>query len=318
MSDSEESSGWSALDTPIRRLRLLSRLAIALLLDLIDISRAGRQVIDTLLLGVIVQANRTAASGGDAAAPGASLRPITVSGVAASLGLPFETTRRRVRKLVDEGLCRAVSGGVIVPSAVLGRPDFQAASGRLYARLQLFYHEVSDLNLLPELPAARAAPADDARLVVTTVALAGEYVLREVAGLLETMGGPLDGLIAFEVFRANTAHFPHYLRGGEGYAAEDMVEDDRRRPVRVAEVAARLGMPHETVRRHVLRLVDSGVCRRAPGGVIMPAEVFARANVRTAVFSNAANLHRLFAALARLGVLELWERTRGNAPQPGS
>ncbi|MDE2488122.1 MAG: ArsR family transcriptional regulator [Alphaproteobacteria bacterium] len=142
------------------------------------------------------------------------------------------------------------------------------------------------------------------------VRLLTDYVLRETAGLLASMGGVMDGLIAWEVFRGNTAGFPHHLRGGEGYAAQDMVADDFRRPVKVAEVAERAGMPHETVRRHVGVLVEAGVCRRVSAGLIVPAEVFARDNVRSAVFGNAANLRRLLAQLSALGVLQLWDSER--------
>ena len=319
MSESARSSPSVELDSPIRRLRLLSRLAIALLLDLIGIARGGRRMIDTLLIGVIVQANLGGTGGaterqatGEAAGalPDELRRPIAINAIAASLGLPFETVRRRVRKLADQGLCRLVSGGVIVPAAVLATTECEAMGLRAHERLRAFFYEVSDLALLDELPGAAVRLEAGARPTALAIRLAGEYVLREIDGLMESLGGPVDGLIAFAVFRANTAHFPHHLRGGEGYAAEDMVEDSRRRPVRLVEVAARLGMPQETVRRHLVRLVDRGVCRRVSDGFVIPGEVFAREDVRRAVFNNAANLRRLMGGLARLGVLDLWERRR--------
>ena len=301
------------IDTPIRRLRLLSRLAVFLLLDLVDIARGGRHVLDTLLMSVMVQANLAgiAPNGASEAVPtDEMLRPISVNALAGSGALPFETVRRRVKKLADEGLCRFVGGGVIVPPEVLGRPGYFEKGERAYDRLRAFYYEVSDLGLLAELP----GPSDDIQAddyaLSAAVRLATDYVLRETAGLLTAMGGVMDGLIAWEVFRANTAEFPHHLRGGEGYAAEDMVADDWRRPVSVSAVAARVGMPTETVRRHLGLLLKAGVCTRVEGGLIVPAEVFAREPVRTAVFGNAANLQRLFAQLSALGVLQLWDRRR--------
>jgi DNA-binding transcriptional ArsR family regulator len=291
------------LDTPIRRLRLLSRLAVYLLLDLVDIARGGRHVLDTLLISVIVQANH-------AAPTDETLRPISVNALAASGGLPFETVRRRVRKLAEEGLCRFVDGGVIVPAAVLSRPGYFEKGERAYERLRAFYYEVSDLGLVSDLPPPSDELAADDYPLATAMRLLTDYVLRETAGLLASMGGMIDGLIAWEVFGANTAHFGHHLRGGEGYDARDMVADERRRPVTVTTVAAELGMPQETVRRHVARLVEAGTCRRVAGGLIVPAEVFAREHVRSAVFGNAANLQRLCVQLSALGVLRLWDRTR--------
>lgn len=320
MSDSVLGPSPGELDTPIRRLRLLSRLAIALLLDVIEIARGGRHMIDALLIAVIVQANRggvadrsdfQVAYGGSAnVTPDDRRRPIAINALAASLGLPFETVRRRVRNLSEAGVCRTVSGGVIVPSAVLGLLDEGQKRRRAYERVRAFFYEVSDLGLMPELAPPSAHLGANADPLATTILLTAEYVLREIAGLLETMGGPVDGLIAFEIFRANTAHFPHHFRGGEGYGAQDMVDDSHRRPISAAAVAALVGMPEETVRRHIVRLIDRGVCQRVRDGVIMPAAVYARADVREAIFANAANLRRLFAGLSRFGVLQQWERLR--------
>ena len=46
-------------------------------------------------------------------------RPVNMNSLAASLALPWETTRRHVHGLVDEGLCLKVDGGVIVPADAL-------------------------------------------------------------------------------------------------------------------------------------------------------------------------------------------------------
>jgi hypothetical protein len=46
-------------------------------------------------------------------------RPISVLALANALGIPYETTRRNVKKLERAGLCVSQKGGVIVPSVVL-------------------------------------------------------------------------------------------------------------------------------------------------------------------------------------------------------
>jgi predicted ArsR family transcriptional regulator len=89
-----------------------------------------------------------------------------------------------------------------------------------------------------------------------------------------------------------------------------MVDDEIRQPVTVAGLADRIGLPHETVRRHVVRLEGLGALERRPGGFIAPAAALGRPELQQAVIGNVANLQRLFAALAQLGVLDLWNEAR--------
>lgn len=58
----------------------------------------------------------------------ASRRPVSLSAIARSLGLSIETTRRHVMRLDRDGfLARTPSGGVVVSSAHLDRPDLREA-----------------------------------------------------------------------------------------------------------------------------------------------------------------------------------------------
>jgi len=57
-------------------------------------------------------------------------RPISVSALARSLGLPVETTRRHVVKLAAGGYVRRTpNGGVIITSDILVRDDIQKVAG---------------------------------------------------------------------------------------------------------------------------------------------------------------------------------------------
>ncbi len=47
--------------------------------------------------------------------PDSMRRPISVLGVAESLSLPYETTRKHIERLIEAGHCKRVKGGVIVP-----------------------------------------------------------------------------------------------------------------------------------------------------------------------------------------------------------
>jgi DNA-binding Lrp family transcriptional regulator len=72
-------------------------------------------------------------------------RPITVSRLAVSLGMPFETARRHVRRLTDAGICIRTDGGLIVPQEVLDRPE--AAMSAL-ANLRYVRKFVRDLMVI--------------------------------------------------------------------------------------------------------------------------------------------------------------------------
>ena len=312
-------------------VRLTSRLAIAYLLDMASIARGERHLLDTLLMATISQANvaqisrqadlQVAYAAPDAPPPDELRRPVTINALATSLRLPFETVRRHVRGLIREELCRAVEGGVIVHTAVVSTPLYlrQALAG--YARLIEFYVQMRDLGLLGELPPPSVELGADIVPIRTVARVSTDYLLRVVDTLTRSMGDLLDGLILFEVVRSNTEHLPADLRGGDGAAPEDFIADDLRRPVRITAIAARMGLPIETVRRHAGALIERGYCLRTPAGLLVPAAVLARPAVLNGMGENIANLQRMFAALSQLGVLTVWDRARPpatDAAQPQS
>jgi hypothetical protein len=64
----------------------------------------------------------------DDVAPDALRQPVSVYSVSQALNLPYETTRRHIQLLIDEGLCRRIKGrGIIVTAAALSSPAMIAA-----------------------------------------------------------------------------------------------------------------------------------------------------------------------------------------------
>jgi len=53
--------------------------------------------------------------------------------VAKVLGLTYETARRHVKRLVDDGLCLRLERGLLIPAEVLTRPEFMRANTRTLA-----------------------------------------------------------------------------------------------------------------------------------------------------------------------------------------
>lgn len=83
----------------------------------------------------------------DRMAPDEMRQPVSVYALAKGLGLPYETTRRYVAKLLDEGLCvKSDKGGIIVPGSVLASPRMTSLATRHYAQILKFVGMVNDFS----------------------------------------------------------------------------------------------------------------------------------------------------------------------------
>lgn len=297
--------------------RLVGRLSIAFILDFIEMGRGDRPLIDGLLLVAVVQANvmqavrepelQRAHGPYEAPLPDELRRPVSVSAIANSLRLPYETVRRRIGQLAREGLCVVTPAGVYVPQQALSSPAHMAGAFAAYERLRAFYYRLRDLDVLPEFP-AQAEPAEPDVLVRAILQLFADYFLRTVDAVTQNVDDLVGGLVLLGIFRANTEHIPDTEQGGEEPGQH--VPVSLRRPVSATALADRLRLPRETVRRHVARLLADGRCERAPGGlVITPRPLWL-----PVVGENQAHLRRMFAGLAQLGVLSAWDEAR---PPPG-
>jgi DNA-binding Lrp family transcriptional regulator len=310
--------------TPLADARLTNRLAIAYLLDAIAIFRGDEHLVDALLISAISQANvapitrqadlQVAYSAPEAPPPDEMRRPVSMNALASSLGLPFETVRRRVRGLVARKVCVVVDGGVIVPTATVSSPEYFEDTFRLYERLRAFYYQLRDLGLLANLPPPSVDLGDELTPLRTMARISNDYGLRVIDTLMRSLGDLLTGVILMEVLRCNVEHLAPDQRGGEGDEPADYVADEHRRAASISTVARRIGLPIETVRRNAVELLDRGLCVRIKGGLVVPAEALARPVMLAFGAENLANLQRMFAALSQLGVLSLWDRTPPAAP----
>ncbi|MGA0604224.1 hypothetical protein ACO2Q3_26210 [Caulobacter sp. KR2-114] len=86
---------------------------------------------------------------------------------------------------------------------------------------------------------------------------------------------------------------PDLARRGEG------VPDVLRRPISRLAVAQSLGIPYETCRRHITRLLDDGWCVEVDGrGVMVPAARMAGPAMNAVRDANAANVRRFLKRLS--------------------
>jgi hypothetical protein len=304
--------------TPISVLRFALRISTGYLVDLLTGARGERDFTDAIILAALMQSN-TALLAGDLALqrrygvfgsppPAAVRRPISMSALSASLGLPFETVRRRMKRLVQAGVCETLPEGVRFTEASLRSVEHRRMLEATYDQTRSFYGRLRRAGCIELLspPAGAAWPAEELPLRIVYRA-ANAYFLRMMEHLVPRFANLTQAFIVLSVVRINTAAFPDTMRGGEGSGPEHFIPDSYRKPARVSEVAALLGLPSETVRRNLASLAGDAFCQRRPEGYIVPVEVLSRPNVLIAWDGNLRDLTRLFGDLGEAGVLAMWD-----------
>ena len=145
------------------------------------------------------------------------------------------------------------------------------------------------------------APEDNARLMAR---LATDFVLRSLQLVAKQHNGDLImAIVAAAIVSANTAHLNPIAGAPARHAnLDDVPPDDARRPVSVLAISGSLGLPFETTRRYVNRLIAQGQCRRVKGGVLANVEALSTPENNAVIVCNASNLRRLFRDLKRGGV----------------
>ena len=312
------------MPTPsMRTIRVAGRLSIGFLLDVIEVTRGDRALVDGLLLVGITQANvaliqrepalqRTFAAY-DAPPPDHMRRAATVSAVANSLRLPYETVRRRIAGLERQGLVVVTDAGVYVPAEVLSSPEHMAGAFAAYELLRQFYYRLRDAGVLREFGGAGAQPPAD--LVRAIMRVFADYLLRTIDAVSRGVGDIVAGLVLVGILRANTRHLDDRISGEDGQAPQDFVPDALRRPVSVAALGRQLKLPEETVRRHAAQLIADQRCVRTRDGLLIPAEFLARPLWGEVMGENLSHLNRMFSDLAHLGVLAGWDEARAGQAQ---
>jgi hypothetical protein len=151
-------------------------------------------------------------------------------------------------------------------------------------------------------PSARTRDPDKSRVAGR---LASDYLLRSLKMLGELADGDLlTGLVSLAIVQANVSHVDHAL--GETGAFDGLATippDVVRRPVSVLAVADSLGLPYETTRRHVTKLIKSGQVVRTKGGVVAPTSVLKDPRRQAMLDANIPNLRRLFRNLKAASVV---------------
>ena len=226
----------------------------------------------------------------DAVPPDELRRPIRILPLADSLRLPRESVRRKMQQLAVEGFVVKMAKGFVAPTAVLSRPGNARALASNAAKLADLIDGVAAMGaagLGPSAAPFRPQPSQYRLLGRVT----SDFCLRcldEVRMLFD--GEVLTGLVFLAILIAN------HEDTGEG-----------RRPISVQALSGRIGLPRETVRRHVLRLITAGFCAQvgggAAGGLVVDPQLRDRPGFEAAVQRNEVNVRWLVTQLRRAGAL---------------
>lgn len=302
-----------------QRLALAWRIApvsIDFILDVRKISRRDRDLIDSLLFATIISSNvaplthdatlQLTYAGMSSPAPPEVRRPVSINAVAQSMRIPFETARRRVRRMAKEGILEVSERGVVAPQSILQQADFIEGIFQRHERIGGFYRELIGLGAVAPPGATSAADADPPVLV--TNRLVWEYVLRMADEMIALTGDPLTSLILLKIVQLNMEGF-----GPAERAAWAQAPGQLGRPARTAIFATDLRLSPETARRYVLHLESLGFVHRAPRGAVAVLPDRHRATVQRMALDNLANVQRMFARLAQLGVLGAWDAPAANS-----
>lgn len=195
-------------------------------------------------------------------------RPISIRALSRSLSLPFETTRRKVRELEATGYCRMVEGQR--PAATSLDPEaartetLRCLEG--YRRLTV---TLARLGMGPEVfLGAPPPPAADQEIAEQAAhRLIQGFLLRVLDAGVGPHGSMVNALIFVGLMSANAAVITNDPLLARRYAGADTPPPDSLRPPgRPRQIAERLNMPYEIVRRRLVDFVERGWVDKVQGG----------------------------------------------------
>lgn len=193
-------------------------------------------------------------------------RPANALSIAHSLDLPRETARAKLAALAASGILRRTSRGYVLPTSTLISERFLPAIPRYMNALDDFVGALGLIGAFGLKPHSRLAdpvwPVAWAAMRLSTA-----HLLRETVYARElTRGMSLTACYVLLTVSQNVGgqlRLPPQIPARSGTLA---MQGATFEPVRGAAVAAQLGLPEETVRRHLKQLVAAGYLSHGPKG----------------------------------------------------
>ena len=273
--------GDSLAETPVAQVRpatrLLSELQTSLLAQRVCVfgGRIDRFMIYTLAARV------TGLSDSEAAA----MIPTSAHALAASLGRPYETIRRHVNALIDDGLCVRHGNRIHVTPEGLRRPRI---AHLLRWAHDCFVRFIEDLG-----PAGARLPAsrDGIRYELTTgLRTAIDILLAVIQTNREQHASLIDLALFSTVVAANCR--PHPL-------TEALTPADN--PIHALTIARMIGLTPATANRRLSRMAQTGQLVRSRSGFRVNGTWLALPSSQAVSDASLQNIRRLLGGLAAQG-----------------
>ena len=134
--------------------------------------------------------------------------------------------------------------------------------------------------------------------------LSADYFLRIVTELAQLFAGDLiRGVVFLALVQASISHVPK-VGSSPMIDPDGVVPTSERRVVSTLAISNSLGMPRETVRRHINKLVESGYCARDERRRISVLDsALRRPEIVKAIRANRLHVESLTRLLSRNGLL---------------
>lgn len=276
---------------------------------------AALDPMDALLVATVIQANVDPATSSlddqvehsamERPPPDEVRRPVSISRLADSMDLRFETVRRRVNRLKDMGVFVTEPTGILVPESYFMTPANAAIVLAIDDLAERTYWRLVNLHYFNNTPLPRPAHKPEQHPYRAVARLFMNYALR-MGGEMRAIGGDyINLLLVMQLNQMNTVNLGD-VRKWEPDDDLPTIADPRRLPVTIAALSRESGVPFETTRRRLADLAERGVCRLVDGGYIVPADNIQALGLVISPI-NRMNLTRLYRNCALVGAIDSWE-----------
>ncbi|MEI6441089.1 MAG: hypothetical protein WCO83_12865 [Alphaproteobacteria bacterium] len=253
--------------------RPAAHLSMNYFLDTTDrVSRwLGRDVMDSMVFLAMIAENYRGHefTGSDAfGTEPESSTPVTITALARTLGMPYETVRRHALALRAAGFCRKQKGGYLVPAHVTDRLDLDDLLSEITVGTQRLLEDLAQVGA--PLPAATSQTVNEMSRQSARMAI--RFYVDGLGDLCRSLNmDVLRATILLNIVRRNHSAFEAGLgHDMDARALAQWFTDPLRQAVSTYCVAKTLRLPYETVRRHCRALQDQGAVETdAKGGLVV-------------------------------------------------